>query len=284
MYRFALISVMFLIPASAGIAGTLILDGPMVQGGLVQGRTDAGTRIEYDGRALRVSKEGIFLIGFGRDAPAEMRLLATFPDGSREWRVLKIAQREYRIQRVNGLPPRKVTPRAEDLARIRADVALLKNARTRDDARTDFLTGFKWPASGRITGVYGSQRFLNGKPGRPHYGLDIAAPVGAPVLAPADGTVTLVHPDMFYSGGTLIVDHGQGLSSTFIHLNRILVKEGARVRQGEPIAEVGATGRVNGPHLDWRINLFKQRLDPQLVLEAMAAGENSDKIQATRYK
>jgi murein DD-endopeptidase MepM/ murein hydrolase activator NlpD len=272
MHRFALIPVLLMIPASAGMAGALILDGPMVQGGLVQGRTDAGTRIEFDGRAVRVSTEGVFLIGFGRDAPAEMRLRATFPDGSREWRVLKIAQRKYRIQRVNGLPPRKVTPRAEDLARIRADVALIKKARARDDARADFLTGFKWPASGRITGVYGSQRFLNGKPGRPHYGLDI------------DGVVTLAHPNMFYSGVTLIVDHGHGLSSAFLHLNRILVKEGMRVRQGEPIAEVGATGRVNGAHLDWRINLFGRRLDPQLVLEAMAAGENSDKIQATRYK
>jgi murein DD-endopeptidase MepM/ murein hydrolase activator NlpD len=163
-------------------------------------------------------------------------------------------------------------------------VALIKKARARDDARADFLTGFKWPASGCITGVYGSQRFLNGKPGRPHYGLDIAAPTGTPVLAPADGVVTLAHPNMFYSGVTLIVDHGHGLSSAFLHLNRILVKEGMRVRQGEPIAEVGATGRVNGAHLDWRINLFGRRLDPQLVLEAMAAGENSDKIQATRYK
>jgi murein DD-endopeptidase MepM/ murein hydrolase activator NlpD len=155
------------------------------------------------------------------------------------------------------------------LARIHRESASIKEARAKDDARTDFLKGFIWPAKGRITGVYGSQRILNGEPRRPHYGLDIAAPVGTLVVAPASGIVTLTTPNMFYSGGTLILDHGHGLSSTFIHLHRILVKEGQYVRQGDVIAEIGATGRVTGAHLDWRINLFKRRLDPQLILKAM---------------
>jgi murein DD-endopeptidase MepM/ murein hydrolase activator NlpD len=118
--------------------------------------------------------------------------------------------------------------------------------------------------------VYGSQRVLNGKPGRPHFGVDIAAPVGTLVHAPADGIVTLTDDDMFFSGGTLIVDHGHGLSSTFIHLSAILVKNGARVRQGDVIAKVGATGRASGPHLDWRMNLLKSRLDPQLLVDPMS--------------
>jgi len=252
-------------------AGTLELQGQPVQGGLMQGRTDPGTEVTFDGRPVRVSKDGVFLIGFGRDAPAQTKLVATFTDGSREWRELKVGQRKYKIQRIDGLPPRKISPSEEDLARIHRESALIKEARAQDDARTDFLKGFIWPAKGRISGVYGSQRILNGEPRRPHYGLDIAAPVGTLVVAPASGIVTLTHLDMFYSGGTLILDHGHGLSSTFIHLHRILVKEGQYVRQGDVIAEIGATGRVTGPHLDWRINLFKRRLDPQLILKAMPA-------------
>ncbi|MFQ5934864.1 MAG: M23 family metallopeptidase [Acidiferrobacterales bacterium] len=254
---------------SNALAGTLILEGPMIQGALVQGRADPGTRVEFNGQPVRVSDGGAFLIGFGRDAPRKLPLQATFPDGSREWRVLKVKQRKYKVQRVDGLPPRKVTPTEEDLVRIRAESALIGKARKRDDARTDFSTGFIWPVQGRISGVYGSQRILNGEPRRPHYGIDIVAPVGTLVLAPADGVITLAHPDMFFSGGTMILDHGHGLSSTFLHLHRILVKEGQRVRQGEPIAEVGATGRITGAHLDWRINLFRHRLDPALVLDVM---------------
>ncbi len=252
-------------------AGTLELQGQPVQGGLMQGRTDPGTEVTFDGRPVRISKDGVFLIGFGRDAPAQAKLVVTFTDGSREWRELKVGQRKYKIQRIDGLPPRKISPSEEDLARIHRESASIKKARAQDDARTDFLKGFIWPAKGRISGIYGSQRILNGEPRRPHYGLDIAARVGTLVVAPASGIVTLTHPDMFYSGGTLILDHGHGLSSTFIHLHRILVKEGQYVRQGDVIAEIGATGRVTGPHLDWRINLFKRRLDPQLILKAMPA-------------
>ncbi len=250
-------------------AGTLELQGQPVQGGLVQGRTDPSAEVSFDGQPVRISKDGVFLIGFGRDAPTQAKLVATFTDGSREWRELKVGQREYKIQRIDGLPPRKISPSEEDLARIHRESASIKEARAKDDARTDFLKGFIWPAKGRITGVYGSQRILNGEPRRPHYGLDIAAPVGTLVVAPASGIVTLTNPNMFYSGGTLILDHGHGLSSTFIHLHRILVKEGQYVRQGDVIAEIGATGRVTGAHLDWRINLFKRRLDPQLILKAM---------------
>jgi len=255
---------------SIGVAaGTLELDGEAVQGGLLIGRTDPGTALKFDGRSVRVSSDGVFLLGFGRDAQPKSSLEAVFPDGSEMHRDLQVAKRSYRIQRIDGLPPRKVTPSEKDMARIRKEIAEVKKARARNDAREDFLGGFVWPVKGRISGVYGSQRVLNGKPRRPHFGVDIAAPVGTLVRAPAAGIVTFTHDDMFFSGGTLIVDHGHGLSSTFIHLNAVLVKVGDRVRQGDVIAEVGATGRVSGPHLDWRMNLLKDRLDPQLLVGPM---------------
>jgi len=144
---------------------------------------------------------------------------------------------------------------------------LIKQARKGDSKLQDFLAGFVKPLEGPITGVYGSRRVYNGTPGRPHYGLDIAAPTGTEVYAPAPGIVRLAHDDMFYSGGTLIVDHGQGVSSTFIHLSEVIVTPGQRVEAGDLIARVGATGRATGPHLDWRINWFEVRIDPDLVLK-----------------
>ena len=233
------------------------------------GRVTPGSKVQVDGKRVRVSEDGVFLAGFHRDAGRRSEVLVERPDGARERRILQVEQREYRIQRIDGLPPRKVTPSEADLERIRREAAMARKARERDDPRTDFLTGFIWPVEGKISGVYGSQRILNGQPRRPHFGVDIAVPTGTPVKAPAPGVVTLVHPDMFFSGGTLILDHGHGLSSSFLHLSRILVKEGDRVRRGDVIAEVGATGRVTGAHLDWRVNLFRKRLDPTLLVGPM---------------
>ena len=263
--------ILFFLLAIAGgsSASDVRLEGKFVQGGLVTGHTVPGARVTFEGRSVRVSEEGVFLLGFSRDAKTEALLEIAYPDGRTENRQIKIAKRKYKIQRIDGLPPRKVTPKPEDLRRIREEARLVKAARKRDDARTDFLDGFIWPAVGRISGVYGSQRILNGEPRRPHFGVDVAAPVGTPVVAPADGIVTFVHPDMFFSGGTLIIDHGHGLSSSFLHLSKVLVKEGQRVRQGELIARVGATGRVTGAHLDWRMNLFDARIDPQLLVGEM---------------
>ena len=257
--------------ASAPAAETGVrLDGPRTQGGLLRGRVAPGSTVALGGVPVRVSREGWFLVGFGRDAPPEAELTAVFPDGRRERQTLVVEPREYRIQRIDGLPPGKVTPRSEeDLARIRTEVGMVRKARSIDDPRTDFLDGFRWPVKGRISGVYGSQRILNGEPRRPHYGIDIAAPAGTKVLAPAGGVVTLTHPDMFFSGGTLIIDHGHGLSSAFLHLSRILVETGERVAQGQPVAEVGSTGRSTGPHLDWRMNLFDRRIDPSLLAGPM---------------
>ncbi|MDH3689946.1 MAG: M23 family metallopeptidase [Gammaproteobacteria bacterium] len=253
-------------------ANKLQLEGNLIQGGLVRGLTDPNASVRFGDRSVRVSTDGVFLIGFGRDAALRTQLVVSYPDGSSDHRIVEIEKRQYNVQKIDGLPPSKVTPSEEDLVRIRTEIELVKKTRQRDDPRTDFLSGFQWPLTGRISGVYGSQRILNGEPRRPHYGVDIAAPTGTVVVAPADGVVSLSHPDMFYSGGTLILDHGHGLSSTFIHLHKALVTEGQKVKQGEPIAEVGATGRATGAHLDWRINLLEQRLDPQILVGPMPSG------------
>lgn len=250
-------------------AGEFQLNGKPIQGGLMTGHASPGARVYFEGTEVRVSNDGVFVIGFGRDAPATANLKITFADGSVTHEVLSIEKRRYHVQRVDGLPERKVTPKPADLERIRREAALVRETRGRDDPRTDFLEGFDWPARGRISGVFGSQRILNGEPRRPHFGVDVAGPVGAPVRAPASGIVTLVHPDMFFSGGTLILDHGHGLSSSFLHLSDILVEEGQRVRRGDLIARIGATGRVTGSHLDWRMNWFDTRIDPELLAGEM---------------
>jgi murein DD-endopeptidase MepM/ murein hydrolase activator NlpD len=251
------------------LASEIYLDGEFVQGGLVQGTAPPGSLIILDGHKIRVSSQGAFLVGFGRDDVKDVVLEVRLPSGTVERHNLKIRARHYKIQRIDGLPPNKVTPDESVLARIEKESALVRATRRRDDDRTDFLTGFVWPTHGRISGVYGSQRILNGEPRQPHYGVDVAAPVGTKVLAPADGIVTLAHDDLYFSGGTLILDHGHGLSSAFLHLSHILVKVDDVIRRGEPIAEVGATGRVTGAHLDWRMNLFDKRIDPALLVEPM---------------
>jgi len=243
------------------------LGGEAVQGGLIFAQAEPGEQVFLDGQEVMVSEDGRFVLGFGRDETGERILSIRSPAGEEERLTLAIAPREYHIERVDGLPPKTVTPDPEAAQRIAEEGAMVANARSRRDARTDYDTGFTWPAQGRISGVYGSQRVLNGEPRRPHFGLDIAAPTGSPVYAPADGIVTLTHPDMYFSGGTLILDHGQGLSSTFLHLSKILVEAGMFVEQGELIAEIGATGRASGPHLDWRMNWLDRRVDPQLLLK-----------------
>lgn len=253
----------------AAWAEPLSLEGPMVQGGLVKGRAAPGTRVVFAGEPVRVSPDGDFLIGFHRDEPSRLTLELTYPDGRVQKKNLQIKKRDYDIQRIDGLPARKVTPIKRDMKRIRAETRLIKQARKRDDGRSDYQTGFTWPTVGRISGVYGSQRILNGKPRRPHFGIDIAAPKGTPVLAPADGVITLAHPDTYFNGGIIALDHGHGLSSWFSHLSRLSVKEGDKVKRGTKIGEVGSTGRSTGPHLDWRINLFERRLDPSLLVGPM---------------
>jgi len=242
------------------------LVGPLEQGGLMIGHAPGVTKVKLDDAPIEVGPDGYFLIGFARKHANRAVLALTFQDGSHWKRILKIRSRRYATQRIDGLEPDKVTPPPRTLARIRREVAQIRSARAHFYKRLDFLHGFHWPAIGPVTGVYGSQRVLNGKPRRPHFGLDIAAPFGAPVRAPAGGIVTMLQPDNYFSGRTLILDHGLGLTSTYMHLSASRVKLGQRVEQGQIIASVGATGRATGPHLDWRINLLATRLDPRLLL------------------
>jgi murein DD-endopeptidase MepM/ murein hydrolase activator NlpD len=245
----------------------LELNGEAIQGGLIFGLTQPGNQVFLDDTEVMVSGEGKFLVGFGRNETGERVLRVKGGQGGEEVVTLSVTPREYNIEKVDGLPPKTVTPDPAAAKRIAEEGAMVSSARSRRDSRTDYAPGFAWPAQGRISGVYGSQRILNGKPRRPHYGLDIAAPTGSPVYAPAAGIVTLNHPDMYFSGGTLILDHGQGLTSTFLHLSKILVEAGTTVRQGDLIAEIGSTGRASGPHLDWRMNWLNRRVDPQLLMQ-----------------
>ncbi|MCU7812658.1 MAG: M23 family metallopeptidase [Candidatus Thiodiazotropha sp. (ex Notomyrtea botanica)] len=266
---FSPVLISWLLALFSPLAQALSLEGDFLQGGMVIGQTNPGDQVTFDGVRVRVSDEGVFLLGFGRDDALQHTLVVRRDGKLAERRDVTIGKRDYEIQRIDGLPPSKVTPPKRDWKRIKQETAQIKKARKLDDPRADFLGGFIWPAKGIISGVYGSQRVLNGEPRRPHFGVDVAAPTGTPVYAPADGLVTLAHSDMFFSGGTLIVDHGHKLSSSFLHLSKILVKVGDRVKQGDLIAEIGATGRVTGAHLDWRMNLRSARIDPQLLVPPM---------------
>ncbi|WP_431688315.1 M23 family metallopeptidase [Hahella sp. NBU794] len=247
-------------------ASPIELKGDLTQGGLVVGQISADAQVWYDDHKLELTKDGHFVFGFERDDELSHSLKVRLADGQEWTQPVTISARDYDIQYIEGIPKKMMEPDPNDLKRIREENAQVARARGRDSRLNYFLQGFICPAKGPITGVYGSQRYFNGEPRRPHYGLDIAAPRGASVIAPASGEVTLTHPDMFFSGGTLVIDHGYGVSSTFIHLDKILVKVGDKVEQGQEIAKVGSTGRATGPHLDWRINWFQTRLDPALLL------------------
>lgn len=249
------------------------LEGRPQQGGLMFGQAAPGSEVRLDGAPLMVSADGRFVFGFGRDDTGTVTLEVNEPGAEPARRALTIATRDYDIERIDGLPPATVTPPPEVLERTRREAGLVRQARARRDDRTDWAEGFAWPASGRLSGFYGSQRVLNGEPRRPHYGVDVAAPEGTPVTAPAPGIVTLAEPDLYYSGGTLIIDHGQGLSSTFLHLSEVLATPGDRVEQGDLVGRIGATGRATGPHLDWRMNWFDKRVDPQPLAGDMVTAE-----------
>ena len=244
--------------------------GSFQQGGLVLGHLNEDQTVSYKGKVLPLNNKRQFLLGFGRNEPATTKIIVHKKSVDTTV-ILNVAPRQYAIQKIEGVPQKTVTPSVKDTDRIKKDISVVKKARKYIGAQDDFTAGFIQPASGTITGVYGSQRFYNGVPKSPHYGIDYAAPTGTPVKAPAAGIITLVHDDMFYSGGTLILNHGHGLSSTFLHLSDILVEEGQRVSREMVIAKIGSSGRATGPHLDWRMNWLDQRIDPQLVLDTLPA-------------
>jgi len=246
-------------------AAALVLPDRIAQGGLVTGRVDPGSRVAFDGRALRVSPQGLFVFGLGRDAGPEAVIAVTAPDGTRGERRVAVQPREWDIQRLEGLPGRMVTPDAEALARIRAEQERLNAARRTDTAVPHFAEGFEWPARGRISGVYGSQRILNGQPRAPHLGLDVAVPVGTPLVAAAGGRVTLAE-DLYFTGHTMLVEHGHGVTTLYAHMSRLDLREGDAVGRGQVIGLSGATGRVTGPHLHLGMFWLSTSVDPRPVL------------------
>lgn len=251
------------------------LRGELTQGAMILGEALPGSQVWVNDKKITLMPNGVFVFGLGRDASAELQLSVQPPAQPKLSWTLPVRSREYVIQRVNGVKAEHVNPPAEVQARIQRETAQVNAARAKWFELDAFAKPFIWPLHGPITGVYGSQRIYNGEPKQPHYGVDIAAPVGALVRAPADGVVTLAEADLYFSGGTLIVDHGYHVSSTFMHLHKVLVKVGQQIKQGQVIAEVGATGRATGPHLDWRMNWQAERLDPALIMPPMPVSKNS---------
>lgn len=236
------------------------------QGALVIGKVPAGSEVRHAGRKLRVTSYGTVAFGIARDAGDTASVEITRPDGTTGTATIAVTPRDWPIERVNGVPPSTVKPAPALAARIAREQARVTSARERDDARTGFTQAFIWPVQGRISGRFGNQRVYNGTPGSAHSGMDIAAPTGTPVKAPAAGVITFADT-LYLTGGTILLDHGHGVSSNFLHLSRMDVAVGDVVQQGEVIAAVGATGRATGPHLHWGMNWLDVRIDPLLVLE-----------------
>ena len=254
-------------PAAAQADDRVVFPASAPQGAMVLGKVPPGSRVEYAGRTLRTTGYGTVVFGIGRDEAGPVTVTVVRPDGSRSEASIAVSARDWPVQRVDGVPPKTVDPPPEIAERIRREQAQVVAARARDDDRADFAQRFAWPLQGRVSGRFGNQRVYNGKPGSPHSGMDIAAPTGTAVRAPAAGVVTFAAPDLYLTGGTVLLDHGFGISSNFLHLSRIDVKVGDRIAQGQTIGAVGATGRATGPHLHWGMNWFDVRIDPLLVLE-----------------
>tara|TARA_B100000941_G_scaffold264182_1_gene217991 strand:+ start:104 stop:892 length:789 start_codon:yes stop_codon:yes gene_type:complete len=240
--------------------------GDFRQGSFILGKTDPNSKVFIDDRKVRVTNDGYFAFGLDRDRKNNVLIKVKI---GKETKLIekKVFKRKYRIQRIDGLPPKQVTPPPEVYERIKKDNVLIGKARAIDSKLVFFKDKFIYPIDKYIiTGVYGSQRILNGKPRRPHYGIDFHAPEGTPVKSMMDGVVTLVENDMYFTGGTIIFDHGHGVSTLYMHMKDINVKKGQKVKKGEIVGTLGQSGRATGPHLDIRLNWFEVKLDPASVL------------------
>ena len=239
--------------------------GKFIQGHFIIGQTEPNSKIIIDKKEIKVSKNGFFVFGIDRDRKFDI-LITKISNGKKEKIVKKVFKRKYKIQKIDGLPENKVTPPEEVYKRIKKENNAIGEARAINSDLTYFKNKFIMPLDGIITGVYGSQRILNGKPKWPHYGIDIAAKQGTHIKSSADGIVTMAEDDLYYTGGTVIMDHGHGISTIYSHLENVLVSVGDKINQGDIIGTVGSTGRSTGPHLDFRVNWFQTRLDPMTVL------------------
>jgi murein DD-endopeptidase MepM/ murein hydrolase activator NlpD len=249
------------------------------QGAFVISSVEPGSQVfMYDGiyepktgvmpkkEQLDVAADGTVIFAVGRDEKGIKYLVINSSTGITYSQTIKIEERQFKIENINGVPPNTVNPPTAIAKRIEREQAEVVAARMRVDQRTDFKTNFIWPVDGRISGVYGSQRIYNGTPKSWHSGLDVAAAQGTPIKAPAAGIISFAKPDLYLTGGTVLIDHGMGVSSNFLHLSRLDVKLGDKVKQGQVIGLVGATGRATGPHMHWGMNWKQLRIDPQLLL------------------
>jgi len=264
---------LLLLLSTPALALDVALTGRMEQGGIVIGTTQPGSWIAFRGFSVPVGSDGRFIIGLDRDAPEKAELLITAPDGTRTTQELAIAPRAWKIDRVDGVQQELVTPDPVLLAKIKAEAEYWVEARKHIELTPFFATGFIQPAQGRISGHFGNQRILNGEPRAFHGGLDIAAPIGTPIHAAADGVVSLRKEMLIMTGNSLMIDHGYGLQTLYIHMNKLHVKDGQHVKQGDVIGEIGKTGRVTGPHLHFGASWFDQRLDPETLLAVMPAAK-----------
>ena len=256
-----LIGIVLLLITTSSFATTF--EGKFIQGSFILGKTEPGSEVFIDKKKVKVTPDGYFAFGLSRDRKNDVVITI-----DKKKIVKKVFKRKYNIQRIDGLEEKKVTPPEEVYERIKRENKWIGEARAIESNLTFFTKKFIIPVENAIiSGVYGSQRILNGKPKWPHYGLDFAADEGTKIKAMLDGTVTLAEPDLFYTGGTLIFDHGHGISTLYMHMEKILVKKGQKVKQGDIIGTVGSTGRATGAHLDVRLNWFQTRLDPATVLD-----------------
>ena len=256
-----IISLFFLLITTSSFAVTF--DGKFIQGSFILGKTEPGSEVFIDKKKVKVTSDGYFAFGLGRDRKNDVVITV-----NQKKIVKKVFKREYKIQRIDGLEEKKVTPPEEVYERIKRENKWIGEARAINSDLVFFKNKFIKPLENAIvTGVYGSQRILNGKPKWPHYGIDFAAKEGTEIKAMLDGVVTLAEPDLFYTGGTLIFDHGHGISTLYMHMKTLMAQKGQKVKQGDVIGTVGSTGRSTGAQLDVRLNWFDIRLDPATVLD-----------------
>jgi len=257
---------LFVMTCSAGAENLLGLPDTLTQGGLYVGKVGPETTVWLGERRLKLTPDGHFVFGLKAHQGAMVKFRLVDKGGKSQLQRFMVKKQHYDVQRIDGLPRKMVTPPRDVLVRIKADASRVRTARKISSNRQDFREHFIWPVRGRISGNFGNYRILNGTPKSPHGGMDIAAPKGSAVLAPLSGVVTMVS-DLYYTGNTVLIDHGYGVSTVFAHMDRILVKAGQRVRQGQKIGTVGMTGRATGPHLHFGLNWYQERLNPALVLD-----------------
>ena len=261
IYRYLLICLFLTFPVHA-----IEFQGKFLQGHFILGKTNPSAKILVGKKEVKVSKDGFFVFGIDRDQKYDL-IFTKIINGKKLITTKKVLKRKYNIQRIDGLAESKVTPPESVYKRIKKENNAIGKARAINSDLQFFKDKFIMPVEGIISGVYGSQRILNGKPRWPHYGIDIAAKKGTKIKSSASGTVTMAEADLYYTGGTIIMDHGHGISTIYSHLEKVMVSVGDKINQGDIIGTVGSTGRSTGPHLDFRVNWFQTRLDPMSLLK-----------------